>query len=75
MGQKLNLQYSLKSGGNSNIKVRFIDLKTANSYKVMMSRKGNEELVNKINSGLDKIKQNGAYDRIYNKWFGTAPAN
>lgn len=75
VGQKLYLQYSLKSGGNSNIEVRFIDLKTANPYKVMMSRKGNEELVNKINSGLDKIKQNGTYDRIYNKWFGTAPAN
>lgn len=70
VGQKLYLQYSLKDSNSTN--VRFIDLKTTNSGKVMMSRKGNEELVNKINSGLDKIKQNGSYDRIYNKWFGTA---
>lgn len=74
VGQKLYLQYTLKSGANANVGVRFVDLKTANPHKVMMSRKGNEELVNKINSGLDKIKQNGTYDRIYNKWFGAEAA-
>lgn len=33
-------------------------------------KKGNTELLNKINSGLDKIKANGEYDKIYKKWFG-----
>ncbi|MDD4801851.1 MAG: basic amino acid ABC transporter substrate-binding protein [Syntrophomonas sp.] len=33
-------------------------------------KKGNTEVLNKINSGLDKIKANGEYDKIYKKWFG-----
>lgn len=34
-------------------------------------RKGNTELVNKINSGLDKVIASGKYNKIYQKWFGT----
>ncbi len=33
-------------------------------------KKGNTELLAKINSGLDKLKANGEYDKIYKKWFG-----
>lgn len=33
-------------------------------------KKGNTELLNKINSGLDKVKASGEYDKIYKKWFG-----
>lgn len=32
-------------------------------------RKGNTELQQQFNSALDKVKQNGTYDAIYNKWF------
>ncbi|MDX5626599.1 MULTISPECIES: arginine ABC transporter substrate-binding protein [unclassified Brenneria] len=32
-------------------------------------RKGNEELANKFNVALDKIRQNGRYQAIYEKWF------
>lgn len=32
-------------------------------------RKGNNELLTKINNGLDNIKKNGKYDEIYAKWF------
>ncbi|MDD3024768.1 MAG: transporter substrate-binding domain-containing protein [Syntrophomonadaceae bacterium] len=35
-------------------------------------KKGNTEVLTKINSGLDKIKANGEYDTIYKKWFGEA---
>ena len=34
-------------------------------------KKGNTELINKINEGLKNIKANGTYDKIYAKWFGT----
>ena len=36
-------------------------------------KKGNTELLNKINDGLAKIKANGKYAEIYKKWFGKEP--
>lgn len=33
-------------------------------------QKGNTELLNKLNSGLKKVKEDGTYDKIYDKWFG-----
>lgn len=33
-------------------------------------KKGNSELQEKLNSGLQKIHSNGTYDSIYTKWFG-----
>ena len=33
-------------------------------------KKGNTDLLNKINDGLAKLKANGEYDNIYKKWFG-----
>lgn len=32
-------------------------------------RQGNTELQQKFNDALDKVKQNGTYEAIYNKWF------
>jgi polar amino acid transport system substrate-binding protein len=37
-------------------------------------KKGNAELLEKINKGLEAIKADGSYDQIYTKTFGTAPA-
>lgn len=67
-GQKLHMQYLLKD--NKDATVRFIDLPSAYPDKVIMVKKGNTELIDKINSGLDKIKADGTYDEIYQKWFG-----
>ncbi|WP_277302497.1 basic amino acid ABC transporter substrate-binding protein [Veillonella caviae] len=36
-------------------------------------KKGNTELLDKINSGLAKIKENGKYREIYKKWFAKEP--
>ena len=36
-------------------------------------KKGNTELLGKINDGLAKIKANGKYAEIYKKWFGKEP--
>lgn len=37
-------------------------------------KKGNAELLEKINKGLADIKADGSYDKIYAKYFGSAPA-
>ena len=34
-------------------------------------KKGNKEMVAKLNEGLKKVRESGEYDRIYQKWFGT----
>lgn len=36
-------------------------------------KKGNKELLAKLNSGLSKIKKNGTFTEIYKKWFGKEP--
>jgi glutamine transport system substrate-binding protein len=36
----------------------------------IMVKKGNKEMLDKVNAGLKKIKENGKYDEIYNKYFG-----
>lgn len=69
-GQRLHMQYLVHS--NKNIQARFIDLPSTYPDKVFMVKQGNTELVNKLNSGLDKIKSNGTYDQIYQKWFGAS---
>lgn len=35
----------------------------------MATAKGNEELIWKLNAALYKLKENGTYDQLYNKWF------
>ncbi|MDB5931016.1 MAG: amino acid transporter substrate-binding protein family [Polaromonas sp.] len=37
-------------------------------------KKGNAELLEKINKGLAAIKTDGTYNQIYTKYFGSAPA-
>ena len=37
-------------------------------------KKGNAELLAKVNKGLGDIKADGTYDQIYTKYFGAAPA-
>lgn len=39
-------------------------------YYGMMVKKGNTELLDKLNEGLKAIKENGKYDEIYNNYFG-----
>lgn len=36
--------------------------------------KDNSEMLNKINAGLQQVKANGTYDKIYAKWFGVTDA-
>jgi polar amino acid transport system substrate-binding protein len=36
-------------------------------------KKGNAELLGKLNEGLKVIRADGTYDKIYTQWFGAAP--
>lgn len=36
----------------------------------MIVKKGNTELLNKLNEGLKKIREDGTYEKIYNQYFG-----
>ena len=38
-------------------------------------KKGNTELLGKLNKGLADIKADGSYDKIYTQYFGAAPAS
>lgn len=42
-------------------------------YYGIAIKKGNTELLDKINSGLEKLKENGKYAELYKKWFETDP--
>ncbi len=33
-------------------------------------RKGNKELLDRLNKALDEVRADGTYDKIYQKWFG-----
>lgn len=34
-------------------------------------QKGNRELLDKLNKSLETLKENGTYDRLFEKWFGS----
>ncbi|MHB8172072.1 MAG: basic amino acid ABC transporter substrate-binding protein [Thermincolia bacterium] len=53
---------------NADVKVAF-EIPTGEKYGIGVN-KGNKELLEKINQGLKAVKENGEYDKIYEKWFG-----
>ncbi len=47
-------------------------VKFTSEYFGFAVKKGNKELVEKINKGLADLRKDGTYDKIYAKWFGEA---
>lgn len=64
--------YYIKEAGGKDAKQVGEPL-TAEDYGIATVKK-NTELSEKINKALDELKKNGEYDKIYEKWFGTKPA-
>jgi glutamine transport system substrate-binding protein len=64
--------YYLKNGGGSKDAKMVGDIHRA-LYCGIAVKKDNTEMMAKINKALDEIKQNGEYDKIYEKWFGKKP--
>lgn len=52
-------------------KIRMVGKVFASQPIGIAVQKGNKELLEKLNKSLQTIKENGTYDRLYEKWFGT----
>lgn len=63
----VNDYYILKSG-ESNVKA-LPDLLTSEDYGIAVSKQ-NEATQKAVNDALKKLKDNGEYDKIFEKWFG-----
>ena len=61
-------EYYLAKSGDKNAKI-LGDIMNAEEYGMAMTKK-NTELTEKVNKALDELKNNGEYDKIYQKWFG-----
>lgn len=57
--------------GNPDVKV-VSEIKTGEQYGIAFN-KDNTEVLEKVNAALKTLKENGKYDEIYKKWFGTTP--
>ncbi len=64
----VNDYYILKSG-ETNVKA-LPGLLTSEDYGIAFA-KNNTELQGKVNEALKKLHENGKYDEIFTKWFGT----
>lgn len=63
----VNDYYIVKSN-EKNVK-SLPDVLSAEDYGIALSKK-NAELAKKVDAALDKLKENGEYNKIYEKWFG-----
>ncbi|MBA4603485.1 basic amino acid ABC transporter substrate-binding protein [Thermoactinomyces sp. AMNI-1] len=63
----VNLEY-IKRLGEEKYKI-IEDPAIPEEYYGIIVKKGNRELLDKLNAGLKKIQENGTYDKIYNKYF------
>ena len=61
--------YYLHESGTTGVKA-LPDRLTSEDYGFAVA-KGNTELAEKINAALKELKENGEYDKIFDKWFGT----
>lgn len=63
------VDYRIQTDGD-NVKFRIVGDYLTEDEHAFAVKKGNEELLEKINSGLSSLQENGKYDEIHAKWFG-----
>jgi signal transduction histidine kinase/ABC-type amino acid transport substrate-binding protein len=68
MPSRLQGEYIIKSQKLTNIKV--INSGQPPLHYCFAVRKGNRELVQRLDEGLNILRADGRYQQIYNKWFG-----
>jgi len=66
-----NILYFIKTAGNGKFKAVGESLE-AQQYGIAFP-KGSDDLRTKVNGALKTLKENGTYNEIYKKWFGTEP--
>lgn len=64
-------EYYVSHAGNKNVRTAEVALTKEDLGIAVL--KGNTELLTKIDDGLAKIKANGKFSEIYEKWFGKEP--
>ena len=64
-------EYYVSHAGNKNVRTAEVALTKEDLGIAVL--KGNHELLEKIDDGLAKIKKNGKFAEIYEKWFGKEP--
>ncbi|WP_052487751.1 basic amino acid ABC transporter substrate-binding protein [Gordoniibacillus kamchatkensis] len=62
--------YKLKQEGDK-AKLRIVGDKLTNEDAAIAVVKGKTDLLNKLNDGLKKVRENGAYQKLYDSYFGT----
>lgn len=63
-------QYFLKKGGDAYAKIVGQPL-TAEDYGIAVAKK-NTQLAQDLDKALEALKKSGEFDKLYQKWFGTA---
>jgi len=66
-----NILYFINTAGKGRFKAVGESIE-AQQYGVALP-KGSDELRDKINGALKTLRDNGTYNTIYKKWFGTEP--
>ncbi|MCW0136214.1 glutamine ABC transporter substrate-binding protein GlnH [Escherichia coli] len=66
-----NILYFIKTAGNGQFKAVGDSLE-AQQYGIAFP-KGSDELRDKVNGALKTLRENGTYNEILQKWFGTEP--
>lgn len=61
--------YYVKTTGDGKIKMVGEIFSADDQYGIIV-KKGNQELLDKLNDAIDQVKADGTYDEIYQKWFG-----
>ncbi|WP_264684360.1 transporter substrate-binding domain-containing protein [Moraxella bovis] len=58
--------------GQPNLKFNFNGTGEGFDYynMVVVAKKGNDELIAKINAGIQDVHQNGTYQKLHSQWFG-----
>lgn len=69
IGNRATGVYNLQKMKKLN-EVKIVGESIAETEYAIAARIENQNLINVFNEGLSIIKENGEYDRIYNKWFG-----
>lgn len=72
LGDSRVLAYYAKQNQDDKVKTRVISLGESKKEFAFAVKKGNAELVAKLNEGLKKVQENGTLKQLEQKWFGEA---
>ncbi len=67
-------KYFLKQRASKSMNLTALDFVVSDDMYGMAVKKGNAKLLDALNSTLEAMMADGSYQKIYEKWFGSAPA-